>query len=139
MQVVVDGAYYHLTAVEADAHRHLDAMRAAHLGAVAPHALLHSQGGVTGPHGVVLMRQWRPKQRHDAVSHDLIHRPFIAVYRGHHGVQGRIKQRPYLLWIETLNDLGRALEIGKQDGDLLALTFQSGTSSQELLSEMRGW
>ena len=45
------------------------AMGAAHLVGVAAHGVLHGQGGVAGPHGVVFMRQRRTEQRHDAIAH----------------------------------------------------------------------
>ena len=47
VQVVADGAYHHLARVQADANLYLDAVRAAHLGAVATDSILHGQGGVT--------------------------------------------------------------------------------------------
>jgi hypothetical protein len=54
----------------------------------------------------------------------------------HHDMQGWIEQRPGLLWIETLNELGRALEVGKQHRDLLALAFQGAARRENLLCEI---
>ena len=89
-----------------------------------PDGLLHGQGGVTGPHGVVLVGQRRPKQGHDAVAHDLVHRAFVAVHGRHQALQHRVEELPGLLGIALGQEFHRALEIGKQHGDLLALAFQ---------------
>ena len=115
--------------LQADADLHLDAVRAAHLSAVVPHGLLHGQGGVAGAHGVVLMGQRRPKQRHDAIAHDLVHRALIAVHGRHHALQDRVEELPGLLGITVGQQLHRALEVGKQHGDLLALAFQGAPGS----------
>ena len=46
---------------------------------------------------MVLMRQGRAKQRHDAIAHDLVHRAFIAMHGRHHTFQDRVEQVPCLL------------------------------------------
>jgi hypothetical protein len=99
MQVVVDSADYHLARVQADTNLHLDAVGPTHLGAVAPHGLLHGQSSVTGTHGVILVGQWCPKQRHDAVAHDLVHRPFIAVHGRHQALEDWVEELPRFLGI----------------------------------------
>ena len=124
MQVVVDGAYRHLTRVEADTDLHLQAIGVTYLCAVAAHGRLHGQSGVTGPHRMVLMGDRCPEQRHNAVAQDLVHRALVAVYSVHHDVQGRVKESLCLFRIKTLNQLRRALDIGKQHRDLLAFAFQ---------------
>ena len=42
---------------------------------------------------MVFVRQWRSKQGHNAIAHDLVHRAFIAVYRLHHACQHRVEER----------------------------------------------
>ena len=94
MQVVADGAHHHLAGVEPDADLHLQAVGAAHLLGIAAHRRLHRQGGVTGPHGVILMGNGRAKQGHDAIAQHLVHRALIAVHGVHHALQGRIEELP---------------------------------------------
>ena len=99
VQVVADGAYHHLARVETDANLHLDAVHTPYLRTVAPHGVLHGQGGVAGAHGVILVGQRRPKQRHNAVAHDLVHRALIAMHGGHEAVQYRVEDVPCFLGI----------------------------------------
>ena len=89
VQVVANGPHHDLPGVEADADLHLDPMRAAHLFAVAADGLLHGQCRIAGPHGMVFMRNRRPKQGHNAIAHDLVHGAFVAVHGRHHALQHR--------------------------------------------------
>ena len=54
--------------------------------------LLHAQGGVAGPDGVVLVGQRRAEQRHDAVAHDLVDGALVAVDGLHHPLEDRVEQ-----------------------------------------------
>jgi hypothetical protein len=45
------------------------------------------------------MRQWCPKQGHDAVAHHLVDGTFVLVYGRHHAVEYRIEQVPCLLGV----------------------------------------
>ena len=137
VQVVANGAHHHFARVQPDANLHLDAVRAPHLRAVTTHGLLHGQGGVAGPHGVNLMRQRRPKQCHDAVAHDLVHRALIAMHGGHEALQYRIEELPRFLGITVGQQLHRALQVGEQHCDLLALAFHGAAGMQDLLSQIR--
>ena len=73
------------------------------------------------------MRQRSAKERHDAVAQDLIHRAFVAVYRVHHEVQGRVQQSAGFFRVETGNQLGGTLDVGEEHGDLLAFAFDRST------------
>ena len=61
------------------------------------YAALHRQGGVTRAHGMILMGNGRPEERHDAIAHDLIDGAFITVHRVHHPLQHRIQELAGLL------------------------------------------
>jgi hypothetical protein len=84
------------------------------------------------------MRNGRPKQRHNAVAQDLVHRALVAVHRLHHGVQGGVEELTRLFGIKTLDELRGTLDIGKQHSDLLALAFQVATRRQNFLREVFG-
>ena len=73
MQVVANRPHHDFAGVEAHARLHLQAVGAAHLLGIAAQRGLHGEGRITGPHGVILMRQRRAEQRHDAIAHDLVH------------------------------------------------------------------
>jgi hypothetical protein len=136
VQIVANGPHHHLARVEADPDLHLEAMRAAHLRAVVPGGVLHGEGGIAGPHGVVFMRDRRPEQGHNPVAHDLVHGPLAAVHRGHHALQHRVEELARLLGVAVGQQLQRAFEISKEHRDLLALPFQSTLRGQDLLDQM---
>jgi hypothetical protein len=124
VQIVADSPYYHLSRVEANPDLHLNAMSAAHFFAVATDGLLHGQRRIAGPDGMVFVRNWRPKQGHNAIAHDLIHGPLIAVHGGHHALQHRIEELTGLLWVAVRQQFHGALEVSKQHRDLLAFASQ---------------
>ena len=138
VQVVANGPHHDLSGVEPDAHLHRQAVGAAHLFGIAAQGVLHGQRGITGACGVVFVGQRRPEQRHDAITEHLVHRTLIAVHGLHHGVQGRVQDGPGLFRVEVADQLRRALEVGKQHRDLLALAFQGAFGGQDLLGEIGG-
>jgi hypothetical protein len=138
VQVVANRPHHHLSSVEANAHLYRQAVCAAHLFRIAAQGVLHGQRRITRPHGVIFVGQRRPEQRHNAVAQHLVHRPLIAVYRLHHGVQGRVQDGPGLFRVEVADQLRRAREVGKQHCDLLALPFQGAFGRQDLLGKIGG-
>ena len=92
---------------------------------------------------MVLVRQRCTEERHDPVAHDLVHRALIAVDGLHHALQHRIEDLARLLGIAVGEQLHRALEVGEEHRDLLALAFQGGLGGEDLLGEVRcttrGW
>jgi hypothetical protein len=84
----------------------------------------HGQGRVTGTNRVVLEGHRRPEQGHDAVAHDLVHRAVVQMNRIHHELDHRLQDGTRLLGIPTRQQLHRALEVGEQHGDPLALAVQ---------------
>ena len=87
---------------------------------------------------MVLMREGRPKQRHDAVAHDLVDRALIAVHGRHHALQHRVEELPRLLGVAIGEQLHGALEVGEQHRDLLALALQGGFSTGRIFSARCG-
>jgi hypothetical protein len=87
---------------------------------------------------VILVGQRRPEERHDAIAHDLIDRAFVAVDRLHHPLEHGIEELARLLRVAVGEQLHRALEVGEEDGDLLALAFESALGGQNLLGEVLG-
>ena len=105
---------------------------------VALHRLLHPQRGVAGAHRVVLVRQRRAEQRHDAVAHHLVDGALVAVHRLHHALEHRVEELARLLRIAVGEQLHRALQVGEQHRDLLALAFERAFGGEDLLGEMLG-
>ena len=105
---------------------------------VPAHRLLHAQRGVAGAHRVVLVGERRAEERHDAVAHHLVHGALVAVHRLHHPLEHRIEQAARLLGIPIGEQLHRALEIGEQHRDLLALALEGVARGQDLLGEVLG-
>jgi hypothetical protein len=87
---------------------------------------------------MVLVRDGRAEERHDPVAHHLVHGSLVAVDRLHHAFEHRVEELARLLGVAVGKQLHRALEIGKQHGDLLALPFERAPRGQDLLGEVLG-
>ena len=79
-QVVADAADHHLARIEADADAERHAVLRAHLVGVLAHRVAQVQRGVAGALRVVLMRDRRAEERHDAVAGVLVHGAFEALH-----------------------------------------------------------
>jgi len=63
---------------------------------------------------VVLVRERRAENRHDAVAHHLVHRALVPVNRIHHRFEHRIEQLAGVLWVPIREQLHGALHVGEQ-------------------------
>jgi hypothetical protein len=78
----------------------------------------------------------RAEQRHDPVAHDLVDRALVAVDGLHHPLEHRVQELGGLLGVPVGQQLHRPLEVGEEEGDLLALAFEGALGSEDLLGEM---
>src|SRR5258706_11465612 len=85
---------------------------------------------------MVLVREWRAEDRHDTVAHDLIDGAFVAVDGFHHALEHRIEQLAGVLGIAIREQLERALDVGEEHRDLLALALQRAAVAQDLFGEV---
>jgi hypothetical protein len=76
--------------------------------------------------GVVFVGDRRAEQRHDPVAHHLVHRALVAVDGLHHELENGIENLASLLGVAVGEQLHRALEVGEEDCDLLALALEGG-------------
>ena len=137
-EVRADGADHDLSGVQPNPNPDRDTESAERLFRVTLHQLLHAQGGVTGPHGMVLVGDGRPEQRHDPVAHHLVHGSLVAVDSRHHALEHRVEELARLLGIAVGQELHRALEVRKQHRHLLALAFQRASRGEDLLGQVLG-
>jgi len=85
---------------------------------------------------VILVGERRAEEGHDAVAHDLVDGPFVAVDGLHHPLEHGIEDLARLLGIAVGEQLHGALEVGEEHGDLLALALQRCLGRQDLLCEV---
>ena len=85
---------------------------------------------------MVLVRQRRAEQGHDPVAHHLVDRALVAMDGLHHPLEHGVEQLARLLGVPVGQELHRALEVGKQNGDLLAFTLESGSGGEDLLGQV---
>ena len=110
---------------------------------IAAHLLLHAQGGIERPLGMIFMGNRRAEQGKDAIAQRLRHIAFIAMHGIHHELQGGINNRSRFFGIESFDQRGGAFEIGKQRGDRFALAirctarFHRRLLGADTLGEMR--
>ena len=82
------------------------------------------------------MRDRGAEQRHDPVPHDLVHRALVVVDGLHHLLQDGIEEPAGFLGVAVRQQLHRALDVGEEHGDLLALALEGIARSQDLLGEV---
>ena len=87
---------------------------------------------------MILVGERRTEQRHDAVAHHLVDRALVVMDRLHHAFEHRIEDLARLLGIAVGEQFHRALEVGEQDRDLLALALQGTAGRQNLLGQIGG-
>jgi hypothetical protein len=135
-EIAADRAHDDLPRVEADPDLYLHTVRAAHVVRVALERLLHPKRGIAGTHRVILVGERGAEERHDPIAHDLVHRPLIAVDGLHHVFEHRVQELAGLLGIAVSQQFHRALEVGEQNSDLLALALESSLGREDLLSQV---
>ena len=138
VEVAADRAHDDVAGVEAHADLHVDALPPPQLVGVAADRALHAQRRVAGAHGVVLVGDGRAEQGHDAVAHHLVDRALVAMDRLHHALEHGIEEGARVLGVAIGQELERALEVGEEHGDLLALAGQRRAGRQDLAGEVHG-
>jgi hypothetical protein len=73
---------------------------------------------------MIFMSERGAKKGHDPISHDPVDHAFIVVDCLQHGIENGIEEPLRLFRIAICYYSQRPNDIGKQDGDLLALTFE---------------
>src|SRR5262245_59922269 len=138
MHVTADRADNDIARVQADADLDGNSRRTLDSLCIALDRLLHPERCVTSAHCVVLVGEGGTEQRHDLIAHDLVHGALVAVDGLHHSLQDGIEDRARLLWIAIGEQFHRALEVGEEHGDLLALAFEGALRGEDLLGEVFG-
>jgi hypothetical protein len=138
VQIGADGPNDHPARVETDTDLDEDAVRTEHVLGVPLDRLLHPERRIAGADGMILVRHRCAEQRHDPIAHDLIHRALVAVDGFHHELEHRIEELARVLGITVAQELHRALEIGEEHGDLLALALEHALGREDLLGQVLG-
>ena len=114
----------HFAGVDADARFNRHSAIGDQLRRVTFQFFLHPERGIERALRMVLVRDRRAEQREDSVAGALHDVAVVAPHRIDHQLQRRIDNRARFFGIEVLFELGRALDIGEQRGDGLALAFE---------------
>ena len=136
VEVATDRPHQHVAGIQADPDLDGNAMRTLHLVAVAAHPLLHAEGRVAGAERVIFVGERGAEESHDAVAHDLVDGAFVVVDGLHHALQDGVEQVARLLGVALGEQLHGALEVGEENGHLLALAFQRAAGSQDAGGEV---
>src|SRR5262249_6002069 len=137
---VMRAAHDDLAGVEADADREAGPLLEAKSLGVAADVVLHAERRVERSPRVVLVGNRRAEEREDAVAGGLHDVTLVARDRVAHEPEGRRHHRLGLLRIELRHQVHRALDVGEECGDDLALAFGRihRTSSGSTLSPPQG-
>ena len=135
-EVIADRTDHHFARVETDTDLNGDALGALNLVGVPSHRILHLQSGIARAHGVVLVRQRRTKERHDAVAHDVVYRALVPVNGCHHALHDALEKLSRLLRVTVRDQLHGSLEVREQHGDLLTFALDGAPGREDLLGEV---
>jgi hypothetical protein len=126
VKFVADGTNHDLAGVDSDADLERGLIRL--IGALRQfeHRLLHQQRGVTRAHGVILVRKWRAKDGHDAVSQHPVDGALILVDRADHFREHRVEDRLGALRVLPGYQKQRARDVREQHGHLLSFAHGVG-------------
>ena len=76
---------------------------------------------------MILVGQRGAEERHDPVAHHLVDGALVAMDGLHHALEDGVEELPRLLGVAVGQQLHRALEVGEEHRDLLALAFEGGS------------
>jgi hypothetical protein len=116
--------HHHLARVHSNASFNRNLAISAQTVGVTTQLLLHCQRRVKCALRMVLMGHGRAEQRENSVARRLRNVAAVAMHRLHHKLQNRVDDRARLLGIEIAHQLRRALDVGEQSGDGLALALE---------------
>jgi hypothetical protein len=135
-EIAADRAHHHFTRIQAHADLRQQTLAAAHVLRVPLYRLLHAQGRVTRPDGVIFVGERRPEERHDAVAHHLVDGPLVAVDGLHHVLEDWIKELSRLLGVPVGGQLHRAFHVGEEHRHLFPFSLQRVFGGQDLLGNV---
>ncbi len=135
-EIAADRPHNNFACVQADANLDRHALGAPDVSRVPLHGLVHPQRRVTRSHRVVLVGERRAEERHDAVAHHLVDGALVVMDGVHHQREDGIENLTRLFGIAVGKQLHRALEVGEEDRDLLALALEGGLGGEDLLGKM---
>ena len=118
--LVAQRAHDHLARVQPHAHAEAQAARFAQLRRVAVELVAQMKHRVAGARSVVLVRDRRPEDRHDAVACEPVDGSLKASHARREDLQEAVHDRAPLLRVERAREIHRPLHVGEQDRDLLA-------------------
>ena len=114
----------HLARVDPDPDREVEALGAAQLGGVAGDVLEHPQRRVAGAPRMVLVGDRRAEDGHDPVAGEFVDGPLELLDRPGEDREEALHDVAPLLGVVLLREVHRALDVGEQHGDLLALGIE---------------
>jgi hypothetical protein len=85
---------------------------------------------------MILVGDRSAEERHDSVTHHLVDGALVAMNRLHHQFEHGVEDLACLLGVTVGEQLHRALEVGEENGDLLALSFQRLPGREDLLGQV---
>ena len=137
-QVAADAADDDEPAVEALAHLEGQRPLALQVASIRLQRALDAERGAHGPLRVILVRDGRAEERHDAVAEELVHGAVVPVDLGQHEVERALHQRMHVLGIEPRRQRGEAGDVHEEHRDLLALALEGGLRGEDAVGEMLG-
>ena len=126
MHIVGQDAAHHFTAGDANPQGEPQAVLTFEPVVEQGQRALHVEGGSHRALGVVLVRDRRPKNRHDGITHVLLDGSFVALNGAHQRGEEGTEDAPKVFWIKPFPERGRPRKIGKEHRDQPAVFAHGG-------------
>src|SRR5688572_2645898 len=85
---------------------------------------------------MILMGKRSAKERHDSIAHNLIDGSLKEVHGLHHVIDDWIEEFPRVLRVTIGKQFHGSLHVGKQNRDLLTLTFERALGWEDFFGEV---
>jgi hypothetical protein len=85
---------------------------------------------------MVLMGDGGPKQRHNAITQHLVDGPLEAMHGVHQAFEDRVEELAGFLGVALGKQLHGTLQVGEEDGDLLALPLEGAPGREDLFGQV---
>src|SRR5215831_10082434 len=80
----------------------------------------------------------RAEERHDAVTHHLVHGALVGVHSVHHALDHGVEDAARILGVAVGEQLQGRFHVREENGDMLALALHKGFGNEDPLSQILG-
>jgi len=137
-QVVANLPYDHGAGVHSNPHGKRGGRGARNFGLSIANAALDAERREHRASSMVLVCEWSTKQRHEAVSKELVDGAFVPMDLSEREVEETVEETVHRLATNPLGEGGGVDDVAEEHRHMLALAFEGALGREDLLGKMLG-